>query len=143
MEGQVIVGIGALVLGAIVGSFLNALSFRYNTGRGVIWARSTSLRASRSRCMHCGHELAVADLIPIVSFLNLRGRCRYCATRLSLQYPLVEGTSALVAVLVYFNHPEPLPFFFWFLAIELLASTYSFSLGTPQNSLGIPCSSGG
>lgn len=104
-----IVGVGVFILGAIIGSFLNALSFRYNTGRTM---------AGRSRCMHCGHSLAAVDLVPIVSFLNLRGRCRYCDARLSLQYPLVEGASAFLALLVFLTHPETLAFFFWLLVWE-------------------------
>ena len=88
----------ALVLGLILGSFLNALLFRYNTGRSVM--------RGRSQCMRCGHRLAVLDLVPIFSFVCLRGKCRYCRSRLSWQYPLVEAASAALAVLVYLQRPE-------------------------------------
>lgn len=115
MPDAIILAIAAATLGAIIGSFLNALSFRFNTGRGVVWARSTSLRASRSRCMHCGHALSPLDLVPIFSFLFLRGRCRYCEARISLQYPLVEGVAAILGFIVYLTHPEPLAFVFWLL----------------------------
>lgn len=106
-------GFAAALLGAIVGSFLNALSFRFNTGRGIMWAHSTSLRASRSRCMHCNHELGVLDLVPIFSYLYLRGRCHYCGARVSLQYPLVEAAAALLSLLIYLNHSDFLFFSFW------------------------------
>lgn len=95
----------AAVAGAILGSFLNALSFRWGTGRSVL--------KGRSRCMRCGETLRVADLVPIFSYFFLRGRCRYCHTSVSLQYPLVEITAALVAVMVYVTHPDPTAFLYW------------------------------
>lgn len=98
---------GALALGAIAGSFLNALSFRFGTGRSVL--------RGRSRCMRCGHTLGALDLVPIFSYLFLRGRCRYCSTRVSLQYPLVEAAAALVSLAIFLAHPqEPLAYLFWF-----------------------------
>jgi leader peptidase (prepilin peptidase) / N-methyltransferase len=103
--------IGALLLGAIIGSFLNALSFRFNTGRGM---------GGRSRCMHCRHTLGTLDLIPVLSFVFLRGRCRYCSSKISLQYPAVEITAAVVALTTYFSHPMPLEFFFWFVVWMML-----------------------
>ncbi|MEK7613169.1 MAG: prepilin peptidase [Patescibacteria group bacterium] len=98
-------------LGAIIGSFLNALSFRFNTGRSM---------GGRSRCMHCRHELAAADLVPIFSYLFLRGKCRYCHARISSQYPLVEGTALVLAVFTYISHPDPASFAFWFVVWMIL-----------------------
>ncbi|MSR70447.1 prepilin peptidase [Candidatus Kaiserbacteria bacterium] len=95
--------IAAGVLGAILGSFLNALLFRYNTGRSVA--------AGRSRCMSCGHTLAPLDLVPVLSYAVLLGKCRYCQSHISVQYPLVEALSALLAVALYVRNPEPLHFF--------------------------------
>ena len=90
----------AAALGLILGSFLNALLFRYNTGKSVL--------RGRSRCMHCGHGLTAVDLVPLLSYLYLRGRCRYCRSRLSIQYPTVEAAAAALSVLVYLQNPEPL-----------------------------------
>ena len=103
--------ITAGILGAIAGSFLNALLFRYNTRRSVFWAHSTSLRASRSQCMRCGHTLQALDLVPLFSYLFLRGRCRYCRSRISPQYPLVEAAAALIAAALYLQNQDPLHFF--------------------------------
>jgi leader peptidase (prepilin peptidase)/N-methyltransferase len=108
-----IFALAAALLGLLLGSFINALSFRFNTGRSIFWTRSTSLRAahstslraSRSRCMHCGHSLAALDLVPVLSYLWLRGRCRYCSARLSYQYPLVELAAGALALLVFLAHP--------------------------------------
>src|SRR3989344_610866 len=99
------------LLGAILGSFINALSFRYNTGRGM---------SGRSRCMHCGHTLAVQDLIPLFSFAFLRGRCRYCKAKISFQYPLVELVAAVLAVLVYQSHFTSVETALWFLVAMTL-----------------------
>lgn len=98
--------IGALLFGAILGSFLNALVFRFNTGRGM---------GGRSRCMHCGHTLAVTDLVPVLSFVFLRGRCQYCGTKLSYQYPLVETVAAVLSLMIYLAHPAPAAYVFWLL----------------------------
>ena len=93
-------------LGLILGSFLNALLFRFNTGSSVLHGRSA--------CMRCGHTLSALDLIPVLSYVFLRGRCRYCHTKISLQYPAVEAAAAVMAVAVYLNNPEPLWFVYWF-----------------------------
>ncbi len=83
----------AAFLGAILGSFLNALLFRYNTGRSVLRGRSS--------CMQCGHTLSAIDLVPILSYLFLRGKCRYCHSKVSWQYPLVELLGTVLAVGIY------------------------------------------
>jgi leader peptidase (prepilin peptidase)/N-methyltransferase len=104
---ELLLQIAAVGLGVIVGSFLNALLFRFNTGRSVA--------SGRSRCMHCGHQLDAFDLIPIISYIFLRGRCRYCGARISIQYPLVEASAAILSLLIYINHPTPLAYAFWLL----------------------------
>jgi prepilin signal peptidase PulO-like enzyme (type II secretory pathway) len=80
------------VFGAIIGSFLNAVSFRFNTGRTL---------GGRSACMTCSATIRARDLIPIVSYLLLSGKCRACRARISLQYPLVELAAGAVATQCY------------------------------------------
>ncbi|MDE1924818.1 MAG: prepilin peptidase [Patescibacteria group bacterium] len=104
--------LSAAVLGAIIGSFLNALSFRFNTGRRIL---ALSGKDGRSRCMSCGHTLEALDLVPIFSFIFLRGRCRWCGSRISWQYPLVEAVAALLSVLVFLSVPGPISYGFWLL----------------------------
>lgn len=86
---SVLLAAGAALLGAILGSFINALSFRWGTG--------VSILTGRSRCMRCGTTLSAADLVPVLSWLFLRGRCRYCRVRISAQYPIVELVAALLS----------------------------------------------
>lgn len=82
-------GMFFFVLGTIVGSFLNVVILRYNTGRSV---------NGRSSCMSCRAKLGPLDLLPVISWLVLRGRCRSCKAKISPQYPLVEFfTGALFA----------------------------------------------
>ena len=97
-------------LGVILGSFLNALLFRFNTGRSVL--------RGRSACMRCGHTLHAADLVPLLSFLMLRGRCRYCRAKISWQYPAVEAAAGLLAVLVLLQTGAT-PWFAYWLAVWL------------------------
>lgn len=82
----VIAGIAAL-FGALIGSFLNVLIFRI--------PKKEEFVKTPSHCMTCGHRLVWYDLFPLVSWLTLGGKCRYCKTKLSPQYPLVEAANAL------------------------------------------------
>jgi len=79
----------AAILGAVLGSGLNCLSYRL--AREQKWTGKT-----RSVCVHCGHTLAGKDLIPVVSFLFLKGKCRYCGHKLSRRY--IAAELALAAV---------------------------------------------
>jgi len=80
------------VLGLILGSFYNVCIARL--------PREESIVRPGSRCPRCQHPLAIRDNLPLVSFLLLRGTCRYCQTPISYQYPLVEGLNALATVLL-------------------------------------------
>jgi leader peptidase (prepilin peptidase) / N-methyltransferase len=78
------------LLGLIFGSFCNAYIYRYSSGESV-WR-------GRSHCPDCHHELKTTDLIPLFSFLLVRGRCRYCGRPISAQYPLVEAGTAVLFI---------------------------------------------
>lgn len=80
---QVYLYLLAAVLGAVLGSGLNCLSYRL--AREQKWTGK-----ERSVCVHCGHVLATKDLIPVLSFLCLKGKCRYCGRKLSKRYVLTE-----------------------------------------------------
>lgn len=81
------------LFGLLIGSFLNVVILRMNTGRSVV--------VGRSKCAHCNRELTWYELIPVFSFLGLRGKCRTCRLPVSFQYPLVELTTAIVFVVCY------------------------------------------
>lgn len=87
------VGALAFFAGAAVGSFFNVVVDRLPRGQSVL--------ISRSRCDSCGTTLALTDLVPVLSYLWLRGRCRYCAVRIPLRLPLVEGGTGALFILFY------------------------------------------
>ena len=88
------------VLGLAFGSFVNALVWRMKQGMSVA--------SGRSMCTHCRHTLAWYDLIPVLSWVALGGRCRYCKQTISWQYPLVELAMAGLFVLSYEMWPREL-----------------------------------
>lgn len=79
--------------GLFIGSFLNVVILRMNTGRSVV--------TGRSKCPHCNKTLAWYELLPVFSFIALRGMCSKCKARISFQYPLVELVTALVFTILY------------------------------------------
>jgi len=81
--------IWAIVAAPFIGSFLGVLVQRLPTGMPVVFARSA--------CPHCDRQLAVADLVPLASWLTSGGRCRYCDTPLGLFYPGIEIAALAVA----------------------------------------------
>src|SRR3989344_6457564 len=88
------------IFGTIIGSFLNVVIYRYNSG--------TSPLTGRSQCFSCGKTLSWRELIPLVSFISARGRCAKCAVRLSWQYPIVEALSGISFVAVFLLE-KPIP----------------------------------
>ncbi len=86
-------GVLALLIGVAVGSFLNVVVDRL--------PRSQSLLVSRSRCDACGTALGPPDLVPVLSYLWLRGRCRHCAARIPLRLSLVEGGTGVLFLLFF------------------------------------------
>lgn len=81
------------LFGTALGSFANVVDLRIY--------RLQTILIQRSQCPHCHHPLAWFDLIPIGSFVVLRGRCRYCGKPIHLQYPLVELAVGILAVVTY------------------------------------------
>jgi leader peptidase (prepilin peptidase) / N-methyltransferase len=77
-----------LAPGLALGSFLNVVAARLPLRRSLV--------APGSACMTCGHEIAWRDNIPVLSWLLLRGRCRFCASKIPLRYPAVELVTALL-----------------------------------------------
>lgn len=85
--------ITVFIFGLCAGSFLNCVIYRLEKGK--------SFTKGRSFCPKCKHVLNALDLIPVVSFLMLRGKCRYCKKKISSQYLLVEIFTGLLFVLIF------------------------------------------
>ena len=103
------------VFGLIFGSFVNALVYRLHEQAALADKRSKEAQArraqlsmlhGRSMCSHCGHTLASKDLVPVFSWLWLRGRCRYCRAKIN-DSPLVELALPVLFVLSYIYWPQP------------------------------------
>lgn len=84
---EIIIAASYFIFGTIIGSFLNVVALRFNTGKSLL---------GRSECFSCGKELKWFELIPVLSFVSLSGRCLKCGSKISLQYPIVEFFTGLV-----------------------------------------------
>jgi prepilin signal peptidase PulO-like enzyme (type II secretory pathway) len=118
-----------IVWGLCFGSFVNAWVWRLRQQelleeskpkRGKHAAKDLSIVHGRSMCVDCHHTLAWYDLLPVVSWLSLGGKCRYCHKPISWQYPLVELVTAVLFVVSYAAWPDSLQspvsslqFFLW------------------------------
>lgn len=89
---EIIFYVFASGMGLIIGSFLNCLIWRLHTGESL---------DGRSHCPKCGQQINWYDNIPVLSFLLLRGRCRYCRKKISWQYPIVELTTGLLFLIAF------------------------------------------
>ena len=83
----------AVLLGLVLGSFFNTVIYRLPRGESVVYPPS--------RCPACGHRLGPGELVPVLSFLWLGGRCRECRARISWRYPMVEAGTAALFLLLY------------------------------------------
>jgi leader peptidase (prepilin peptidase)/N-methyltransferase len=86
------------IAGAILGSFIGALTARWPQGR--------SIATGRSRCDHCDAVLAPRDLVPVFSHLILRGRCRHCGGRIAPRHMAIEITAAGIGAVALALHPD-------------------------------------
>jgi len=97
----------AFIFGAVVGSFLNVCICRMPKDESIV--------SPPSHCPHCGYQIRWYDNIPLVSYLLLRGKCRGCGTRISLQYPLVELLNGLLTLSLFVRFGPSLSFLALFL----------------------------
>ena len=124
--------IGAGLLGAVAGSFLNVCVLR--------WPRDESVVRPRSRCPACGRPLSWLEMVPVLGWLALWGRCRSCRSGIAVQYPLVEAAVALLWVGSLVAHgpmPEALrTAVFLTLLLGIAAADVRFYIIPDQLSLG-------
>lgn len=105
----------AALIGLIFGSFVTALSYRLPRGIGI--------STGRSKCMSCGTTLGPTDLVPVLSWVVSRGRCRSCGASVSARYPAIELITMAACVSAALVAPVgPLLFVLMMLAPSLVAS---------------------
>jgi leader peptidase (prepilin peptidase)/N-methyltransferase len=110
----------AFLSGLVLGSFLNSLIYRLP--RGISVARG------RSFCPKCGHQLQALDLVPLFSFVFLKGKCRYCRAHISWRYPLVEFLTGAGLGLLFWFYGLSVDFFQWAVLYLLLLPLFFIDL---------------
>lgn len=116
---QILIYSFIFIFGLIIGSFLNSVIYRLSINQGFLIGKSC--------CPNCKHNLAWYDLIPVLSFLILKGKCRYCKKPISIQYPLVEITTALLFLLI-FNSQNLLFTIYWLVVSCFLIVIFVYDL---------------
>jgi leader peptidase (prepilin peptidase)/N-methyltransferase len=129
----------SVILGLIVGSFLNVVIYRlpkimqqewHNNclelqGADIPPAKKYSLASPRSACPKCGHMISALENIPLISYLLLQGKCRGCKTPISARYPLIEAlTASLIGLISWKFGYGSLSVFAWLFTFALIALTF-------------------
>jgi len=105
------------VFGSLIGSFLNVCIHRLPLEESVVWPSS--------HCPHCQKRIPAYDNIPFISYIFLRGKCRYCNKRISLRYPAVELLTAITFVVLFNRFKLTYDFFFYILFVcALIIATF-------------------
>lgn len=81
------------ILGFIIGSFLNVCIYRIPQEESIVFPPS--------HCTRCKHKLNILDLFPVISYIFLKGKCRYCKEKISIKYPLIEMLNGLFYLIIY------------------------------------------
>lgn len=130
------------ILGLILGSFVNALVWRFHEQaelaengpkKGKPTKTELSMLKGRSMCSNCHHELAVKDLVPLFSWLWLKGKCRYCHKRI-MDSPLIELILPLLFIISYLAWSQPLTggglylFSFWLIFLTGFMTLAAYDL---------------
>jgi len=89
----IIMGVIVFLFGLTLGSFLNVCFYRIPKGLSIV--------SPPSACPSCGTFLKPKDLVPVFSYLSLKGRCRYCSKEISPRYMIVELSTGVIFVLAY------------------------------------------
>lgn len=109
-----------IILGLVIGSFLNVCIYRIPQKESIVYPSS--------HCTKCGHKLYVLDLIPVISYIALKGKCRYCKSKISLRYLIIEITNSLLYFVLFIKFKFTLEFFSYCFLISLLLVVFVIDL---------------
>ena len=114
MSAVIVFYVLVFIFGTIVGSFLNVLILRYNTG--------ISAMKGRSFCFSCGKKLGPLELIPVLSFIVQGGKCHGCKSKISWQYPVIECLTGLLFMGVFMKYSNVVSLYFntWYILLFLI-----------------------
>lgn len=113
------IGVTFFFFGTIIGSFLNVVILRYNTGVNL---------QGRSQCFSCGKTLHWYELIPVLSYVALRGSCSSCKSVISAQYPVVEALTGFLFLLIYMSGYNDISAVFPLVIVSLLVIILVYDL---------------
>lgn len=116
---ETLLGIIIFFFGTIIGSFLNVVIYRFNTGRTL---------GGRSMCFSCGKTLHWHELVPLASYILQDGKCTKCKSKISGQYPLVEAITGVMFVFVAFKFAYLLPSSLTLFLVLMTFSVYLWCL---------------
>ena len=108
------------IIGLLVGSFLNVCIWRIPRQKSIIFPSS--------HCPQCGHPIKVRDNIPLISYLLLRGKCRFCGGRISFRYPLVEFLTGVIFLLLFLKFGAGIEFFSSLILSSILIMVFFIDL---------------
>lgn len=115
-------GVMVLILGLIVGSFLNVCIYRVPRGESIAFPPS--------HCAACSTPIKKYDLVPVISFIFLGGRCRYCRDKISFQYPITELITGAVYIILFLTFGLSIEFVFYIILTSILILTSIIDLKT-------------
>jgi leader peptidase (prepilin peptidase)/N-methyltransferase len=120
------------VIGAIIGSFNNVVIYRLPRGKSVV--------TPGSQCQSCGKAIYPWDNIPLLSYLVLRGRCRFCSEHISLRYPAIELLTGLLFLFVYMKYNFSILFIIYSILINtfIIVSMIDYDFKIIPNIITIP-----
>jgi len=120
------------LIGISAGSFINLCSCRIPRGEGVI--------LGSSRCPSCGRRIRFHDMIPLLGYIRLKGLCRFCKSRISRRYPMVELATGVLWMLLYIRLGNDMEFLrqAFFVSILTIAGIIDFDTGDVYTSVTLP-----
>lgn len=126
---QIILYIIIFLYGIVIGSFLNVCIYRL--------PQKENIAKVRSHCMSCGYRLRWYDLVPLFSYLFLRGRCRKCKEKISIQYPLVEALNGVLYCIIFAEYGLSIETLLYALLFSALITLSVIDFRTYEIPLGI------
>lgn len=109
---ELMVSFFVFIIGLVIGSFLNVCIYRIPEEQSII--------NPPSHCPKCNNRLKAVDLIPVFSYLIMRGKCRYCKEKISIRYMLVELFTGILFLFVYNNHHISSATIYYLILVSLL-----------------------
>lgn len=101
-----------LVFGVVIGSFLNVCIYRI--------PNEESISYPPSHCSSCKHKLSFFELVPILSYIFLGGKCKQCHSYISIQYPIIEALNGIIYILIFYKYGLTISFFKYCIFASLL-----------------------